>query len=55
MKTNDFVKVSLTMLILNDLHRTNAIGDDVYNLALQKLNEKGQELPASSIPKKEIA
>lgn len=55
MKTNEYIKVSLSLLILNDLHRTQAIGDDVYNLALKKLNETGQVPSVSALSIKEIA
>ena len=55
MNTNEYVKISLSLLILNDLHRTKAIGDDVYNLALQKLYETDQGSLASTITIKEIA
>lgn len=51
MKTN----ISLELLLLNDLHYSKVIGDDVYNLAVQKLYEAEPDFLASAAIIKEHA
>lgn len=55
MKKIETVSVSISLLILNDLHHIGTISDDVYDLAVRKLYEKEPELLASAVTEKEIA
>ena len=55
MKTTENVKVSISLLILNDLRHTKVIGDEVYDMAVQKLCETEPRLLVPAATKKEIA
>lgn len=44
---NENTNISLQLLMLNDLLRTNVIDKDIYNQAVQKLNSIKKEVPAA--------
>lgn len=55
MKTPEDVSISFSLLILNDLLRSKVIGDDVYDLAVSKLNETDPEPIVTKVAKKASA
>ena len=55
MNTVDNINVSISLLILNDLHNSKTIEDDVYNLAVKKLYETDPKFVVSIITEKGIA
>lgn len=55
MKTTENVKISISLLILNDLRHTRVITDDEYNKAAKKLRETDLRLLVPETAKKDIA
>ena len=55
MKPAEHVMYSISLLVLNDLHHSKAIGDDVYDKAVQKIREIEPGLPVPAATEKEIA
>ncbi len=43
----DNTKLSLAILLLNDLLKNKAIDEDIYNKAVKRINAKKQEKPAA--------
>lgn len=55
MNTAENVRISISLLILNDLRHSKAIGDDVYDKAVQKIRETEPGLPVPAAAEKDIA
>lgn len=53
MKTTENVKLSISLLILNDLRHAKVIGDDIYDRAVRKLCETDPRLRVPIATKKE--